>query len=65
MTLAGATAYRTSGAAKAMPGFDVMDYGQEDYVFGNSTQDARHWDSYLLKVLEEHEEELSTLFNQG
>ncbi len=46
-------AYRTAGASKATPGFDVMDYGQEDYVFGSSTSDARHWDKYLLKVLEE------------
>ncbi len=63
MTLAGAAAYRTSGAAKAMPGFDVMDYGQEDYVFGSATADARHWDKYVLKVFEEHAEELSSLFN--
>lgn len=51
MTLAGAAAYHTSGAAKAMPGFDVMDHGQEDYVFGSSIADARHWDTYALKVL--------------
>ncbi len=64
MTLAGAAAYRTSGAAKAMPGFDVMDYGQEDYVFGSSTADARHWDRTVLKVFREHEETLSGLFNK-
>ena len=63
MTLRGAAAYRTSGAAKAMPGFDVMDYGQEDYVFGNSTADARHWDKYVLKALEEHADTLADLFN--
>ena len=63
MTLAGAAAYRTSGAAKAMPGFDVMDYGQEDYVFGSSTADARHWDTYVLKVFEEHQDTLGALFN--
>ncbi len=63
MTLAGAAAYRTSGAAKAMPGFDVMDYGQEDYVFGSSVADARHWDSYVLKVFEEHQDTLEELFN--
>lgn len=63
MTLAGAAAYRTSGAAKAMPGFDVMDYGQEDYVFGSSTADARHWDKYVLKVFEEHADTLTELFN--
>ena len=33
-------AYRTSGASKAIPGFDVMDYGQEDYVFGSAVKDA-------------------------
>ena len=63
MTLAGAAAYRTSGAAKAMPGFDVMDYGQEDYVFGSGTADARHWDTYVLKVFEEHADTLAELFN--
>ena len=63
MTLAGAAAYRTSGAAKAMPGFDVMDYGQEDYVFGSSTADARHWDTYVLKAFEEHADTLAELFN--
>ena len=35
-------AYRTKGASKAVPGFDVIDYGQEDYVFGDSDTDARH-----------------------
>ena len=64
VTLADAASYRTNGASKATPGFDVIDYGQEDYVFGSETQDARHWDSYLLKVLQEHAEELSELFNQ-
>ena len=64
-SLADAVSYRTAGASKAVPGFDVIDYGQEDYVFGDSDSDARHWDSYLLKVLEEHADELSELFNQG
>lgn len=41
-SLADAVAYRINGASKAMPGFDVIDYGQEDYVFGNTEQDARH-----------------------
>lgn len=50
---------------KAIPGFDVMDYGQEDYVFGNSTADARHWDKYVLKVFEENQETLESLFNAG
>ncbi len=64
-SLADAVAYRTAGASKAIPGFDVIDYGQEDYVFGSSTQDARHWNSYLLKVLQENSETLSALFNSG
>jgi hypothetical protein len=63
MTLAGVADYRTSGASKAIPGFDVMDYGQEDYVFGSSTSDARHWNKYLLKVFEENSDTLSSLFN--
>lgn len=63
-TLEDAVAYRTKGARKAMPGFDVIDYGQEDYVFGNATQDARHWDEILLKVFQEHEDVLKELFNQ-
>ncbi len=62
-SLASAAAYRTSGASKAIPGFDVMDYGQEDYVFGSSTADARHWDKYVLKVFEEHSDVLADLFN--
>ena len=41
-SLADAAAYRTAGASKAMPAFDVIDYGQEDYVFGTTEQDARH-----------------------
>ena len=64
-TLADIAAYRTSGASKATPGFDVMDYGQEDYVFGSSTADARHWSKYVLKVFEENADTLSALFNAG
>ena len=63
-TLADAAAYRTAGASKAMPGFDVIDYGQEDYVFGNSEQDARHWNKYLLDIFEEYQDVLEPLFNQ-
>ncbi|MCR4940826.1 MAG: hypothetical protein K5930_12090 [Treponemataceae bacterium] len=62
-SLAAAAAYRTAGASKAIPGFDVMDYGQEDYVFGSSSADARHWNKYLLKVFQENQEELADLFN--
>lgn len=63
-TLADAASYRTSGASKAIPGFDVIDYGQEDYVFGSATADARHWDEHLLKVLETNADTLSPLFNK-
>lgn len=65
MTLAGAAAYRSSGASKATPGFDVMDYGQEDYEFGSATADARHWDPYLLKVFEKYKDILLPLFQSG
>ncbi len=57
-------AYRTGGASKAVPGFDVIDYGQEDYVFGDETTDARHWSEYVLQALEDNEETLAGLFNQ-
>lgn len=62
-SLADAAAYRTAGASKAIPGFDVMDYGQEDYVFGSSTADARHWDRHVLDVFEAHQDVLADLFN--
>ena len=61
-TLADAMAYRTSRASKAVPGFDVIDYGQEDYVFGDSDTDARHWSPWVLKALEENREALEGLF---
>ncbi len=63
-TVADAVSYRTAGASKTVPGFDVMDYGQEDYVFGDSDSDARHWSEKLLEVLEEHADVLSELFNK-
>ena len=62
-SLASAASYRTKGASKATPGFDVMDYGQETYEFGSESQDARHFDKYVLKVLQENEATLSVLFN--
>ena len=62
-TLKDAASYRTKGASKATPGGDVMDYGQETYEFGSSTQDTRHFDKYVLKVLQEDAETLSELFN--
>ncbi|MDD5849289.1 MAG: hypothetical protein PUE64_08150 [Firmicutes bacterium] len=63
VSLADAAAYRVAGASKAMPGFDVMDYGQEDYVFGDTETDARHWDKYVLQALQEHSDVLEPLFN--
>ncbi|WKY48326.1 hypothetical protein Q5O24_03090 [Eubacteriaceae bacterium ES3] len=62
-TLADAVAYRTAGASKAIPGFDVIDYGQEDYVFGDSEADARHWDTFVLEALNEYADQLEPLFN--
>ncbi len=64
-SLADAAAYRTKGASKAIPGFDVIDYGQEDYVFGNDTQDARHWNTALLQIFEEYADILEPLFNSN
>ncbi len=64
-SLADAVSYRTAGASKAIPGFDVIDYGQEDYVFGSSTQDARHWNTFLLEIFQEYADTLSPLFNAG
>ena len=63
-TLADGMAYRTKGASKAVPGFDVIDYGQEDYVFGDSDTNARHWSEWVLKVLRENQEALESLFNK-
>lgn len=63
--LADAAAYRTAGASKAMPAFDVIDYGQEDYVFGTTEQDARHWDPILLDIFETYSDVLAPLFNSG
>lgn len=63
-SLADAAAYRTKGASKATPGFDVIDYGQEDYVFGDSDSNARHWSVWLLKALQENADVLEPLFNQ-
>jgi len=63
-TLADAAAYRTKGASKATPGFDVIDYGQEDYVFGDSDSNARHWSIWVLKALQENQETLESLFNK-
>lgn len=63
-TLADAASYRTAGASKAIPGFDVIDYGQEDYVFGSAQQNARHWNDTLLEIFQANAGVLSPLFNQ-
>lgn len=63
-SLADAVAYRTKGANKATPGFDVIDYGQEDYVFGDKEVDARHWNIFLLEIFEKHADVLEPLFNK-
>ena len=55
--------YRTDAASKASPGFDVIDYGQEDYVFGDSDTDARHWSTWVLKALQDNADVLEPLFN--
>ncbi len=64
-TLADIAAYRTAAANKAMPAFDVIDYGQEDYVFGNSEKDARHWNACLLEIFEDYADVLKPLFNSN
>ena len=63
-SLAAAAKVRTDGASKAIPGFDVIDYGQEDYEFGSAEKDARHWNDVLLTIFTEHQDVLEPLFNQ-
>ena len=64
-TLADVLQYRNSGAMKAVPGFDVIDYGQEDYVFGNAERDARHWNVVLNDIFQnpEYAKVLEQLFH--
>lgn len=64
MTISDIVAYRTASASKAMPGFDVIDYGQEDYVFGDTDQDARHWNAHLLEIFQTYSDVLEPLFNK-
>lgn len=66
-SLADVLAYRNSGATKAVPGFDVIDYGQEDYVFGSAEKDARHWNVFIRDIFqrEDYAEALAALFNTG
>ena len=62
-SLADAVKYRTNGTSKATPAFDVIDYGQEDYVFGDTEADARHWNQFLLEIFEKHKDVLQPLYN--
>lgn len=39
-----------------------VDYVGTDFLFGNETQDARHWDTWLYGILDEHKKELKPLF---
>ena len=48
-----------------MRGFDVIDYGQEDYVFGTPEQDGRHWDRVSLEIFETYTDVLAPLFNSS
>jgi energy-coupling factor transporter ATP-binding protein EcfA2 len=54
-----------SGASKAVPGLDVIDYGQEDYVFGSAEKDTRHWDVFVNNIFQnsEYAKALASLFN--
>jgi hypothetical protein len=42
-----------------------MDYGQEDYVFGNTDVDARHWDIFVNEIFQnpEYAKVLEPLWN--
>ena len=51
-SLADVLAYRNRGATKAVPGFDVIDHSQENYVFGNASEDARHWNVFLNDIFQ-------------
>lgn len=66
-SLADVMAYRNKGASKAVPGFDVIDYGQEDYVFGDRDHDARHWDAFVNKTFQssEYAAVLANRFNEA
>ncbi|MDR1537499.1 MAG: hypothetical protein LBU32_05800 [Clostridiales bacterium] len=64
-SLADVAAYRSAGASKAIPGFDVIDYGQEDYVFGSSEKDDRHWNTYLIDIFEKYADVLEPLFKRN
>lgn len=54
-TLADVLAYRNAKSSKAVPGFDVENGGQENYVFGNEEVDTRHWDIYVAEIFADAE----------
>ena len=51
-----------STAAQAVKGSQVIDYGQENYVFGDS--DARHRSTWVLKALQDNHDTLEPLFDK-
>ena len=57
-----AAAVRTADVLRPVPGFDMIDYGGENYMFGDAEKDARHWNRSLLSIMEMHEDDLSPLF---
>ena len=63
-SLKDALAYRNTGASKAVPGFDVIDHGQVNYVFGSAQEDARHWDAFVNEIFqnEAYAEVLAALY---
>jgi len=49
-SLADMMAYRGAKMNKPVPGFDVITYGQEDWVFGDADSDARHFSVFVNNV---------------
>ena len=49
-TLADMMAYRGAKMNKPVPGFDVITYSQEDWVFGSATKDGRHFSVFVNNV---------------
>ena len=58
-------AYRNAHAYKPVPGFDMTNYGAENYIFGDDEKDARHWDAYLVDTLKESKSDFAKLFNSS
>ena len=70
VTKASAQPQTENGTAAEATGTNISGWasyqdGQETYEFGSATQDARHFDKYVLKVLQEEGETLEALFNSG